>query len=344
MTRHRIFNRGDIIAQGWCWLMLSHGLKCGQVKPASIAGHELAVFRGKDGVVAALDAYCPHMGAHLAEGKVEDNQLRCLFHNWRFSAQGQCTDIPCLDKKLQMRVSTKSWHVTERYGLIWVWLGEDMPTDPIPEPPELSGINYEYSLGNHFIKHCHPNVVMVNAIDEQHFHTVHLLPGSILSMQPIPKNISNIEFHNTGHIPQNKWFGRLLGRFYKNTLTYNLSYWYGSIGIVTFGPDFLHLYLMFVLRLTPDGKTEGRTVTFTRKRSGPLGWLFNRIVLLLTKVGGYYFAVGDTRIFQTIRFNLKTPIAADRAVMAFVNHLEQQPTYPVEPGNVLADRKAVKGQ
>jgi hypothetical protein len=87
---------------------------------------------------------------------------------------------------------------------------------------------------------------------------------------------------------------------------------------------------MFALRLTPDGKTEGRTVTFTRKRKSPLGWIFNRIVLRLTKVAGYYFAVGDTRIFQTIRFNLKTPIAADRAVISFVNHLEQQNTYPVK--------------
>ncbi len=330
MTTHRIFNRRDVVAEGWYWLMPSRNLKRGHVQSANIIGYELAVFRGKDGAVAALDAYCPHMGAHLAEGKVEGNQLRCFFHNWRFSAEGQCTDIPCLDKKLQMRVSTKSWHVTERYGLIWIWLGENAPTDSIPEAPELSGTDYEYSLGNHFIKHCHPNVVMVNAIDEQHFHTVHHLPGSVLSMEPHPKNTSNIEFHNTGTVPRARWIGRQLSRFYKNALTYNLSYWYGSVGTVTLGPDFLHLYLMFALRLTPDGKTEGRTVTFTRKRKSPLGWIFNRIVLWLTKAAGYYFAVGDTRIFQTIRFNLKTPIAADRAVISFVNHLEQQKAYPVK--------------
>lgn len=330
VTSYHIFNRRDKVAQGWYWLLPSHSLKRGRVKPVNIIGYEIAVFRGEDGTVAALDAYCPHMGAHLAEGKVEGNQLRCFFHNWRFSPEGQCTDIPCLDKKLQMRVTTKSWHTAERHGLIWIWLGENMPTDLIPEPPELIGTDYEYSLGNHFIKHCHPNVVMVNAIDEQHFHTVHRLPGSVLSMEPHIKNTSNIEFHNTGIVPRGKPVGRFLSRFYKNALTYNLSYWYGSVGTVTLGPDFLHLYLMFALRLTPDGKTQGRTVTFTRRRKGLLGWAFNRIVLLLTKLAGYYFAVGDTRIFQTIRFNLKTPIAADRSVISFVNHLEQQQPYPVK--------------
>jgi hypothetical protein len=30
-------------------------------------------------------------------------------------------------------------------------------------------------------------------------------------------------------------------------------------------------------------------------------------------------------VFQTIRFDFQTPIAADRAVLAFIRHLEQQP-------------------
>ncbi|TAL38460.1 MAG: aromatic ring-hydroxylating dioxygenase subunit alpha [Alphaproteobacteria bacterium] len=337
---YSIFNRTDVVAEGWYWLLAAKELKRGQVRAVNILGHELAVFRGKDGKVAALDAYCPHMGAHLAEGRVEGNQLRCFFHNWRFDAAGQCTDIPCLANKLQKRVQTRAWVLEERNGLIWIWLGSEAPVCTAPEAPELAGADYEYSLGNRFIKHCHPNVVMVNAIDEQHFHTVHRLPGSILSMQPQPRDARNIEFHNTGTVPRERFIGRCIARFYKHALTYNLSYWFGSAGTVTLGPDFLHLYLMFALRLTPDGRTEGRTVVFTRRRKGLFGWLFNRVVLSLTKIAGYYFAVGDTRIFQTIRFNLKTPIAADRAVLAFIHHLEQQTPYALNQAVPAGARKA----
>ena len=337
---YRIFNRTDAVAEGWYWLLASPELKRGKVRAVNILGRELAVFRGQDGRVAALDAYCPHMGAHLAEGKVEGNQLRCFFHNWRFDASGQCTDIPCLAGKLQRRIQTKAWHLEERAGLIWVWLGQGAPSCAVPEAPELAGIPCDYSIGNTFIKHCHPNVVMVNAIDEQHFHTVHRLPGSILSMQPLPREPAIIEFHNAGRVPTDGIVGRLIARFYKDALTYNLCYWFGSAGTVTLGPDFLHLYLMFALRLTPDGKAEGRTIAFTRRSKGPFGWFFNRIVLSLTKIAGYYFAVGDTRIFQTIKFNLKTPIPADRAVMAFIHHLEQQPAYPALAADASGARKA----
>ena len=31
-----------------------------------------------NGELVCFDAYCPHMGAHLAEGKVEGEGLRCL--------------------------------------------------------------------------------------------------------------------------------------------------------------------------------------------------------------------------------------------------------------------------
>ncbi len=322
-SQYRIFNRTDVVAEGWYWLLPSAELNRGAVRAVNILDYELAVFRGADGLVSALDAYCPHMGAHLAEGKVEDNQLRCFFHNWCFDASGKCTDIPCLGGKPRISVSTRSWHVREHHGLVWIWLGEGTPSS-IPTPPELIGVEIESSLGNHFIKNCHPNVVMINAIDEQHFQTVHRLPGHILHMDPVANSLDHISFFNTGMVPATQLIGRLLKSFYKNVLTYNLDYWSGSTGTVTLGPDFLHLYLMFALRQTREGKTEGYAVVFTKKRLGFIGAIINSVVLFLTKLAGLYFAHGDTRVFQTIKFNFATPIAADRAVISFIHHLEQQ--------------------
>jgi phenylpropionate dioxygenase-like ring-hydroxylating dioxygenase large terminal subunit len=208
--------------------------------------------------------------------------------------------------------------------MIWLWTGVQ-PGHPVPEVPELAGAACDVLIANRFEKRCHPNVVLVNAIDEQHFHSVHRLPGSILSMQALPRNIHNIEFHNTGTVPTHNRLGRLCARFYRGPLTYALSYWYGSLGFVTLGPDFLHLHLMFALRRGDKGETEGQTIAFTRRRRGVLGWLFNRVVLRVTAIAARYFAHGDTRVFQTIRFRFANPIPADRAVLAFIRHLEAQP-------------------
>jgi phenylpropionate dioxygenase-like ring-hydroxylating dioxygenase large terminal subunit len=328
--RYSVFNRTDVVAVGWYWLMLSSELRRGAVRPVNIVGYELAVFRGEDGRVAALDAYCPHMGAHLSEGKVEGNELRCFFHNWCFDRSGACVDIPCMATKPPAAVSTRSWTLAEKHGVIWIWLGEGEPTMAVPEPPGLAGADYIASIGNKFVKNCHPNVVMINAIDEQHFRTVHSMPGHILSMEPNVRDDQIIEFRNIGCVPKSHWLGRFIAPFYKTFLTYETTYWNGSTGTVTFGPDFLHLYLMFAMRMSADGKADGLAIAFTKARSGLFGWLANIIILALTKIGGKYFAVGDTRIFQTIRFQLKTPIPADRAVLAFIQHLERQNVIPAQ--------------
>lgn len=320
----RVFNSNDAVVPGWYWVAKSKALRRGRVIAVRLLGRDLAVYRGDSGKVVALDAYCAHMGAHLAEGRVEGDGLRCFFHRWRYEQDGRCSDIPCLNASPSPRMRVRSWPIAERYGLIWVWTGEQ-PAFGVPEVPELAGQPTEAYVANRFFKRCHPNVVLINAIDEQHFASVHHLPGSVLTMEAIPRTTANIEFHNTGHVPTDRVLSRFFARFYQGALTYNMSYWYGSVGTVTIGPDFLHLHLMFALRRLDDGSTEGQTIALTKQRDGFFGKLFNAVILRVTAIAARYFAYGDTRVFETIRFNLQNPIAADRAVVAFIRHLEAQP-------------------
>ena len=83
LAKTQVFNRPEKIIEGWYWAMRSSGLKRGRILPFNFFGRELALYRTDDGCVVALDAYCPHMGAHLAEGEVEGNSIRCLFHYWK---------------------------------------------------------------------------------------------------------------------------------------------------------------------------------------------------------------------------------------------------------------------
>ena len=40
----------------------------GEVKPVRMLGRDFVIYRGTDGAVRVLDAYCPHLGAHLGYG------------------------------------------------------------------------------------------------------------------------------------------------------------------------------------------------------------------------------------------------------------------------------------
>lgn len=327
MSAHRLFNRPDRFAEGWYWALDSGDLARGGVAKLNLLGRELALYRGSDGRVAALDAYCPHMGAHLGEGTVVGTRLRCLFHGWKYEQSGRCSEAPGAPGGCPPAAAkTASWPVTEAYGLIWVWAGPEARR-PAPFVPELEGLESAWAHGAAFVKACHPNVVMVNAIDAHHFNTVHHLPVK-LEMEPRVVCESNIHFANTTTVPRTSWTGRLIAPFYRGALTYWMSYWYGSTGSVTLGPDFLHFHIIFALRAGAGGTTEGRTVLVTKKRPGLAGWTLNRVLLFLTHVVGSYFAHGDTKIFRSIRFDLKTPLAADRAIIRFIEHFEGQAVSP----------------
>src|SRR5437870_2794133 len=99
-----VFNRTDRVVEGWYWTLPSSQLKRGQVRAVTLMGKELVLFRGESGTVVALDAYCPHMGAHLKEGRVEGDSIRCLFHHWKYDARGVCTEIPCQERPVDARI------------------------------------------------------------------------------------------------------------------------------------------------------------------------------------------------------------------------------------------------
>lgn len=327
VTDTKVFNQPQTVAETWYWAFKSHELKAGQVKPLNFLGRELAVYRGEDGVVRAVDAFCPHMGAHLAEGKVDGKGLRCFFHAWKFDENGELADIPCRDKPgLQARIQQHP--VSEKYGVIWIYTGET-PDHEVHFVPELAGVEVDHAFGNHFVKGCHPSVLLVNAIDAHHFNSVHNFPVDV-KFECLPLNDHTIQFNNTTTIPQSRWFLRLFSRFYADRLTYSLCYTAGTTGSVTVGPDFLHCHIIFALRPTPEGKAEGLTILITPKQAAPhkLGWLcaFNPLILFLTMLVGNYFAKGDTKLFQSIRFKLKRPIKEDYSVIQFIKHLEKHKT------------------
>ena len=100
------------------------------VRPVRLLGQDLVLFRDESGKYGLLDRDCPHRGADLAYGRVEDGGLRCAFHGWLFDAGGQCIQTPAEPEgsKLAQRVRQKSYPVVEKSGMLFAWLGEGQPS------------------------------------------------------------------------------------------------------------------------------------------------------------------------------------------------------------------------
>ena len=61
---------------------------------AGLLGESFVVFRDTAGQVGVLDERCIHRCASLALGRVEQGGIRCLYHGWKFAADGTVLDTP----------------------------------------------------------------------------------------------------------------------------------------------------------------------------------------------------------------------------------------------------------
>lgn len=165
---------------GWFFLAYADELAPGEVKPLKYFDRNMVLFRGEDGGVGLLDAYCLHLGAHLGHGgKVEGNTLSCPFHGWKFNRKGHCTEIPYARKmppKLaDGRICQKHYPVVEKNKVIWGWY------HPEDAPPEFDVMDHE-EIGHpdwvDLIKHewtfaSNPQEIAENGVDVAHFQFVH---------------------------------------------------------------------------------------------------------------------------------------------------------------------------
>ena len=99
------------------------------MKAVRVLGQDLVLFRGPDGRLGLLDRDCPHRGADLAFGRLEDGGLRCLFHGWLFDTEGKCLDTPGEppESRVCSRVRQSAYPVQERSGIVFGFLGEGAP-------------------------------------------------------------------------------------------------------------------------------------------------------------------------------------------------------------------------
>ncbi|MGZ8374339.1 MAG: Rieske 2Fe-2S domain-containing protein, partial [Nitrospira sp.] len=61
-----------------------------------LCNQPLVLFRDGQGRVHALEDRCPHKGVPLSSARQEGDSLRCPFHGWRFTASGECIEVPAI--------------------------------------------------------------------------------------------------------------------------------------------------------------------------------------------------------------------------------------------------------
>ncbi|XP_012281608.1 cholesterol 7-desaturase [Orussus abietinus] len=179
-----------VYPNGWFCLLESWQLKPREVKHVSALGENFAVFRTEKGIVRVIDAYCPHLGANMAEGgRVKGDCLECPFHGWSFRGEdGRCDAVP-YSKKVPEYAKVRTWKSCEVNNGIFVWYHAESadPEWSISQNENLSNGTWRYQGRNQYLVNSHIQEIPENGADWAHLTAVHgpamfigdLFPGLI---------------------------------------------------------------------------------------------------------------------------------------------------------------------
>jgi phenylpropionate dioxygenase-like ring-hydroxylating dioxygenase large terminal subunit len=147
-------------------------LAVGSMKAVRLLEHDLIVWRAADGAVHAWDDRCPHRGARLSLGSIQNDRVVCGYHGWQFETSGQCRLQPAHPQDTPpLNACVKRFDAQQAYGLIWVCLGK--PRYALLPFPEYDDTRLRTVLcGPYPVASSGPRIVE-NFIDMAHFSFVH---------------------------------------------------------------------------------------------------------------------------------------------------------------------------
>jgi phenylpropionate dioxygenase-like ring-hydroxylating dioxygenase large terminal subunit len=94
-----------------------------------IGSEPVVLFRGEDGIAAALADRCCHRSAPLSLGRVVAEGIECGYHGLVIDGAGRCVKVPG-QRLIPSDATVRSYPLVEKNQFLWIWLGEPVLADP----------------------------------------------------------------------------------------------------------------------------------------------------------------------------------------------------------------------
>jgi nitrite reductase/ring-hydroxylating ferredoxin subunit len=328
---HRVFNNPNAVTKSWFPVCPSRDLAKGKARSFKITFQRIVVFRGEDGVVRALDAFCPHMGADLGNGRVCGTEIECYFHQWRLDGEG-CVTGARGQTKLKMQPTNRSYPVEEKYGFIWVYSG-DSPTHGVPSPPGLDDDELEAWHVEGPLLFAHHHVMMAGGIDLLHFASVHGIDAQF-EHEVVQRSPHVADWRVRGTLPTRGIRSRIGRMLLGARFGYDARFAGGSVVSLTYGPDqrafgtgpkLPPLHILWGCVAEESGVSRVHVFLVTKKEKGILGWLRAQALLALTASLLVVLQDDDVKAFPHMRFSLGQLAAEDASVARLARFIDGLP-------------------
>jgi len=140
----------------------------------TVCGEPILVYRKRDGGIAAMRDACPHRLLPLSMGIKEGDHIRCRYHGLLLDADGRAAEMPLRSDRVNPGLCARKYPAVERYGFVWVWIGEADRADPALLPDywmcEREGWVFD---GDTYHVQCNYQLLVDNLMDLTHETYVH---------------------------------------------------------------------------------------------------------------------------------------------------------------------------
>lgn len=160
------------------------------LRPVTIVGQNMVMFRCSTGQVIALEDRCPHRQLPLSKGKRVGDTIQCGYHGMTFDGAGKCVRVPGQDN-LPKSAYVDTFRVEERHNIVWVWMGDATRANPddIFDLPQFSDPAWHAHQGDGL--HLKANYLNVaeNLVDPAHVSFVHPTTLGNASSENVPVHV-----------------------------------------------------------------------------------------------------------------------------------------------------------
>lgn len=188
---------GTLLRKFWQPIARSATLAKGDARALRILGEDLTLYRGDSGRAFLIGGRCAHRCTVLHTGKVEANQLRCMYHGWRYDGTGRCTEIPAERRPRAEEIRIAGYPLHEYAGMVFAYMGEspspafDLPRKDFLEQPGCH-INVREAVWD-----CNWFQQIENSLDAVHVSFVHVWGKVSRYGEEISTAIPQLEYFET---------------------------------------------------------------------------------------------------------------------------------------------------
>lgn len=158
------------------WYVAAWGDEVGADAPHGIKvlGEHVCLYRDTKGAVIAVEDACPHRRLPMSKGRVQGDTIECGYHGLTFNGSGQCVWAPG-GGRIPSGAKLRTYPVEERYGLIWIWMGNPVLADPaeIMEIEHWGDPAWGLNRGAAMELACNYLLMTDNLLDPSHVAWVH---------------------------------------------------------------------------------------------------------------------------------------------------------------------------